>query len=34
MIDHVTISVSDLERSRKFYEEAFSPLGYKIAFGE
>ncbi len=34
MIDHVTISVSDLERSRKFYEEAFSPLGCKIAFGE
>ncbi|EGR0146917.1 MULTISPECIES: VOC family protein [Vibrio] len=33
MIDHVTIPVSDLERSRKFYEEAFSPLGYKIAFG-
>jgi catechol 2,3-dioxygenase-like lactoylglutathione lyase family enzyme len=34
MIDHVTISVSDLEQSRKFYEQAFRPLGYKLAFGE
>ncbi|KEI72455.1 VOC family protein [Endozoicomonas elysicola] len=34
MIDHVTISVSDVELSRKFYEAAFRPLGYKIAFGE
>ena len=34
MIDHVTIFVSDLERSKVFYEKAFSPLGYKIAFGE
>lgn len=34
MIDHVTIPVSDLQRSRKFYEQAFRPLGYSIAFGE
>ncbi|WP_028021712.1 VOC family protein [Enterovibrio calviensis] len=34
MIDHVTVSVSDLERSRQFYEDAFRPLGYKIAFGD
>ena len=34
MIDHVTISVSDVELSRKFYEEAFRPLGYKVSFGE
>jgi catechol 2,3-dioxygenase-like lactoylglutathione lyase family enzyme len=34
MIDHVTISVSNVEKSKKFYEEAFRPLGYKISFGE
>lgn len=34
MIDHVTIKVSDLEKSREFYEKAFSPLGYKLSFGE
>lgn len=34
MIDHVTIAVSDLERSKKFYEQAFRPLGYKVSFGE
>ncbi len=34
MIDHVTISVSDLEKSKQFYEKAFGPLGYQIAFGE
>ena len=33
MIDHVTIAVSDVEASKKFYEKAFAPLGYKIAFG-
>jgi catechol 2,3-dioxygenase-like lactoylglutathione lyase family enzyme len=26
-IDHVTIGVSDLARSRKFYERALAPLG-------
>ncbi|WP_067520050.1 VOC family protein [Endozoicomonas ascidiicola] len=34
MIDHVTIAVSDVELSRKFYETAFRPLGYKLSFGE
>ena len=34
MIDHITIYVSDLDRSKKFYEKAFQPFGYKIAFGE
>jgi catechol 2,3-dioxygenase-like lactoylglutathione lyase family enzyme len=34
MIDHVTISVIDLQRSRLFYEKAFTALNYKIAFGE
>ena len=34
MIDHVTISVSDLARSKRFYEQAFEPLGYGVSFGE
>lgn len=34
MIDHVTIKVSDVEKSREFYERTFAPLGYKICFGE
>lgn len=33
MIDHVTIAVSDLQKSKLFYEQAFAPLGYKVAFG-
>ena len=28
MLDHVTIGVSDLARSRRFYEAALAPLGY------
>ncbi len=34
MIDHVTIPVSNIERSKEFYEKAFQPLGFKISFGE
>lgn len=34
MIDHVSIQVKNLEKSKKFYEQAFKPLVYKIAFGE
>lgn len=34
MIDHVTIFVSNLENSKKFYEQTLLPLGYKISFGE
>ena len=32
MIDHVAFYVSDLEASRKFYEQALAPLGYGVAF--
>jgi catechol 2,3-dioxygenase-like lactoylglutathione lyase family enzyme len=33
MIDHVTLQVSDLARSKFFYEKAFASLGYRLAFG-
>jgi catechol 2,3-dioxygenase-like lactoylglutathione lyase family enzyme len=33
MIDHVTLQVSDLARSKLFYEKAFAVLGYRLAFG-
>ena len=29
IIDHLTIAVSDLERSRRFYERALAPLGFE-----
>ena len=32
MIDHVAFNVSDLDRSRTFYEQALAPLGYGIVF--
>ncbi|MEP0203605.1 MAG: VOC family protein [Halioglobus sp.] len=34
MIDHITVATTDVEKSRVFYERAFRPLGYVIAFGE
>ena len=34
MIDHITIEVSDVERSKVFYEKLFAPLWYTVAFGE
>lgn len=34
MIDHVLIRVSDVETSKRFYEQIFVPLGYAVAFGE
>jgi catechol 2,3-dioxygenase-like lactoylglutathione lyase family enzyme len=34
MIDHVTLAVSDLPRSKLFYERTFAPLRYRLAFGE
>jgi catechol 2,3-dioxygenase-like lactoylglutathione lyase family enzyme len=34
MIDHVTIAVGDLARSKRFYEQALAPLGYRLSFGE
>jgi len=30
MLDHVGIPVSDFERSKRFYEQALSPLGYEL----
>lgn len=30
MIDHVGLAVSDLARSRAFYERALAPLGYRV----
>jgi catechol 2,3-dioxygenase-like lactoylglutathione lyase family enzyme len=32
MIDHVAFYVTDLQRSRSFYERALEPLGYALAF--
>jgi catechol 2,3-dioxygenase-like lactoylglutathione lyase family enzyme len=34
MIDHITIAVSDLENSKRFYERALEPLGYRLSFGK
>jgi catechol 2,3-dioxygenase-like lactoylglutathione lyase family enzyme len=30
MFDHISIGVSDLERSRRFYNAALEPLGYSL----
>jgi catechol 2,3-dioxygenase-like lactoylglutathione lyase family enzyme len=30
MIDHTGVRVSNPEKSRKFYEQALAPLGYKV----
>jgi catechol 2,3-dioxygenase-like lactoylglutathione lyase family enzyme len=30
MIDHTGLDVSDAGRSRRFYEQALAPLGYKV----
>ena len=34
MIDHVLIYVTDLVKSKAFYEKAFFPFGYKVSFGQ
>jgi catechol 2,3-dioxygenase-like lactoylglutathione lyase family enzyme len=34
VIDHITISVRDLQKSKLFYERAFAPLGYNVSFGK
>ena len=34
MIDHVTLPVSNLARSRVFYEQLFAPLKYTVCFGK
>ena len=31
MLDHVSLRVADYDRSKKFYEAALRPLGYKLA---
>lgn len=30
MIDHLTLHVTDMARSRAFYEAALAPLGYRV----
>jgi catechol 2,3-dioxygenase-like lactoylglutathione lyase family enzyme len=30
LIDHVSLHVSDIERSKAFYAEALAPLGYEV----
>jgi catechol 2,3-dioxygenase-like lactoylglutathione lyase family enzyme len=30
MLDHVKLFVSDVDRSREFYERALQPLGYRV----
>ncbi|HVF83099.1 MAG TPA: VOC family protein [Sphingomicrobium sp.] len=30
MIDHIGFAVSDIERSRRFYEAALAPLGFQV----
>jgi catechol 2,3-dioxygenase-like lactoylglutathione lyase family enzyme len=34
MLDHVTLGVGDIERSRKFYDEALRPLGIERLYAE
>ena len=34
MLDHVTIGVSDIERSRSFYDSALRPLGITRLYAE
>ena len=31
MLDHVSLRVTDYDRSRKFYEAALAPLGFRLA---
>jgi catechol 2,3-dioxygenase-like lactoylglutathione lyase family enzyme len=30
LIDHINLPVSDIERSKRFFREALSPLGYEL----
>jgi len=31
MINHITLYVSDTDKSKKFYEQTLKPLGYEVA---
>src|SRR4051812_48223445 len=31
MIEHVSLRCSDVEKSRRFYEKALAPLGYRVS---
>ncbi len=30
MLDHISLKVTDVERSKRFYQEALKPLGYEL----
>jgi len=30
MLDHITLRVSDLQKSKRFYEDLLTPLGYRL----
>ncbi len=32
MIDHITVRVRDLAKTREFYRQALAPLGYRVAY--
>lgn len=32
MLDHMTFRVRDLDATRRFYEQALAPLGYRMAY--
>ena len=34
MLDHVTLGVSDIERSKRFYDQALRPLGIERLYGD
>ena len=34
MLDHVTIGVSDIERSKRFYDQALRPLGIERLYAD
>ena len=34
MLDHVTLGVSDLERSKRFYDQALQPLGIERLYAD
>ena len=34
MIDHLTMRVNDIEKTKAFYSKALEPIGYKLAFEE